>query len=297
MTLSQKTIDKFVSEALAIEAEEAKDAGKLGYMARAFVQATLPHRKIEGNEFVRTNGHFTLTMLAPSAIGLPYGSIPRLLLAWLSTEAVKTKQRELVLGDSLSAFMRQLDLVPTGGRWGTITRLREQTKRLFTTYINCTYSDIDKFQTGNRLIVEDAAIWWNPKQPGQTALWESTVLLAESFYQEVIASPVPLDMRALKSLRSSPMALDLYCWLTYRMSYLKRHTEIPWGALQAQFGANYPTTTRGRLDFKRNLLKHMGKIHAVYKEANVFPGDKGLILRPSRPHIKKRGVSVLITKE
>ena len=66
MTLSQKNIDKLVSEALAIEAEEAKDAGALGYMARAFVQATLPHRKVEGNEFVRTNGHFTLTMLKRS---------------------------------------------------------------------------------------------------------------------------------------------------------------------------------------------------------------------------------------
>jgi len=297
MTLSQKNVDKLVSEALAIEAEEAKEAGAIGYMARALVQATLPHRETEGNEFVRTNGAFTLTMLTPSKIGLPYGSMPRLLLAWLSTEAVKTKQRELVMGDSLSAFMRQLDLVPTGGRWGTITRLKEQAKRLFSTSINCSYDDKQGFQTVNRQIAESAMLWWSPKSPGQTALWESTVLLTESFFQEVITSPVPLDMRALKALRSSPMALDLYCWLTYRMSYLKRHTEIPWGALQAQFGANYPSTTRGRLDFKRNLLKHMGKIHTVYKEANVFQGDKGLILKPSRPHIRKRGVSVLITKE
>jgi len=287
MTLSQKTLDKLVSEALAIEAEEAKEAGAIGYMARAFVQATLPHRKIQGNEFQRTNGYFTLTMLAPSKVGLPYGTIPRLLLVWLSTEAVKTKQRELVLGDSLSAFMKQLELVPTGGRWGTITRLREQTKRLFSTNINCTYSDNQSFQTANRTIVDSATLWWSAKQPGQATLWESTVLLTESFFQEVITSPVPLDMRALRGLRNSPMALDLYCWLTYRMSYLKKPTEIPWGALQLQFGANYPSTTRGRLDFKRNLLKHMGKIHAYYKRANVSQGDKGLILKPSQPHIRR----------
>ena len=72
----------------------------------------------------------------PAKIGLPYGSLPRLLLAWLTTEAVKTKTRELTLGDTLSDFMRQLDLVPTGGRWGSITRLKDQTRRLFASTIS-----------------------------------------------------------------------------------------------------------------------------------------------------------------
>jgi len=285
MTLSEKTIDRLVSAALAIEAEEAREAGAIGYMARAFVQATLPHKKIQEEVFKRTNGTFTLSMWGPN--GLPYGTIPRLLLVWLTAEAVKTKRRELVVGDSLSAFMRQLDLVPTGGRWGTIARLREQTKRLFSTHINCTYDDKQSFQTANRQIVENAMLWWSPKQPGQAALWGSTVLLSESFFQEVITGPVPIDMRALKRLRNSPMALDLYCWLAYRMSYLRKPTEIPWGALQSQFGANYPTTTRGRLDFKRNLLKHMGKIHTVYKEANVTQGKHGLLLKPSSTHVRR----------
>ena len=54
-------------------------------MARAMVQATLPHRKVQGNEFERRNGAFTLSLMAPAKIGLPYGSIPRLLLAWVTT--------------------------------------------------------------------------------------------------------------------------------------------------------------------------------------------------------------------
>ncbi|MCH6556231.1 MAG: phosphoenolpyruvate carboxylase, partial [Chloroflexi bacterium] len=78
-------------------------------MARVLVQTTLPHRKQSGTEFVRTNGALTLTMLAPSSTGLPYGSIPRLLLAWLTTEAVRTKERKIVMGHSLSDFMRELD--------------------------------------------------------------------------------------------------------------------------------------------------------------------------------------------
>ena len=126
--MNRANLDRLITDALAIEAQDAKEAGALGYMARALVQATLPHSKPAGNEFERCNGAFTLVMLAPSKIGLPYGVIPRLMMAWMTTEAVRTKQRELVLGDSMSEFMGQLDMMPTGGRWGSITRLRDQSR-------------------------------------------------------------------------------------------------------------------------------------------------------------------------
>lgn len=113
---NNKNINQLLTEALAIETEEAKEAGALGFMARALTLATMPHSKPDSNEFVRKNGSFTMTMIALSVVGLPYGSVPRLLLAWLTTEAVRTKERELILGDSMSIFMRELGLVPTGGR-------------------------------------------------------------------------------------------------------------------------------------------------------------------------------------
>ena len=116
---------------LAIEDELAHEAGALGFMARAMVQATLPHRAVDGTYFERKNGSFTLSLMASPKIGLPYGSIPRLLLAWVTTEAVKTRSRELELGDSMSAFMSELGLKPTGGANGSITRLKNQTRRLF----------------------------------------------------------------------------------------------------------------------------------------------------------------------
>ena len=110
-------LDALINQALAIEDEQTQDAGALGFMARAMVQATLPHRAVAGNEFTRRNGNFTLTLLSPSSIGLPYGAVPRLLLAWVTTEAVKTKSRELELGDSMAAFMAQLGVVQT---WVTL---------------------------------------------------------------------------------------------------------------------------------------------------------------------------------
>lgn len=292
MSLNEKNLDKLISEALAIEAQEARDAGALGFMARALVQATMPHRKTEGNEFERRNGAYTLTMMAPSRIGLPYGSVPRLLLAWMTTEAVKKKERELILGASLSEFMRDLGLVPTGGRWGTITRLKTQTRRLFSTSIHCNYisnqPDGSTYEAGLNLNITDShSLWWEPKDPAQKSLFDSSVTLTQPFFNEIVSNPVPIDMRALKAIKGSPMALDIYCWLTYRMSYLKKTTEIPWPALQTQFGSSYPMTGQGRRDFKKNFLKHLAKVYVVYADVNVSEGENGLRLSPSKPHVPR----------
>jgi hypothetical protein len=284
--MNNKNIDKLVTEILAVEAESAKEAGALGYMARALVQATLPHSRISGNEFKRTNGLFKLTILTDSEIGLPYGSIPRLLLSWMSTEAVRTKDRNLVLGRTLSSFMSDLDLIPTGGRWGTITNLKKQMKKLFGSSISCTYDDGNHWAIRNISPISKANVWWDPKQPDQSTLFESTLTLNEDFFKEIVNNPVPIDMRTLKSLKRSPLAIDIYCWLTYRLSYLKTPTTIPWEVLQVQFGSNYAVDNQGKRDFKKAFLRELKKVILFYKEANVELFETGLKLKPSLPHIK-----------
>lgn len=295
--MDSKNLNQLITEALAIEAEEAKQAGALSYMARALVQATIPHRKIyrdekkliEVNEYKRRNGKFKLTILADSEVGLPFGSIPRLLVAWVTTEAVKTKSRELLLGSSLSDFMAQLDLIPTGGRHGTITRLREQMKRLFSASISCTYDDGEHWAIKHVNPVINANLWWNPKVPQQGTLFQSTITLGEEFFKEAITRPIPIDIRALKALKQSPMALDIYCWLTYRMSYLREKTNIPWYSLQVQFGADYDRLR----DFKRNFLTQLRSVLVVYPEAKIEANESSLILKPSPPHIPYEPLDLL----
>ena len=282
--MNKTSIDKMVNEILAIEQEEAYKAGTLGYMARALIQATMPHSRIDSHEFKRRNGAFKLTIMADSEVGLPYGSIPRLLISWITTEAVKTKQRELILGQTLSEFMAELEMIPSGGRWGSITRLKDQMKRLFSASISFTYDGGQNWSIRNIMPVERAELWWDPKTPHQSAMWESKLLLGDTFFQEIIESPVPVDMRALKILRQSPMAIDIYCWLTYRMSYLRRITSIPWDVLQVQFGANYKDVRQ----FKRKFLIHLKKVLLVYPDARVKEDGENLILLPGKTHIHKQ---------
>ena len=113
------------------ELRAINQAQALGFYARLFVQAGMPHSDPATTQYERSNGSLTLTMMAPAKVGLPYGSLPRLLLAWLTTEAVRTKEPHLVLGNTLRAFLDQLGLSSTGGKRGDITRLRNQMRRLF----------------------------------------------------------------------------------------------------------------------------------------------------------------------
>lgn len=282
------SVMKLVNEALAIQAEEAREAGALGYMARALTQATMPHSKPEVNEFTRSNGNYTLSMMAPSGTGLPYGSIPRLLMAWVTTEAVLTKERRLVLGNSLSAFMKKLgEMGRSGGHWGNIPRVKKQTVSLFSSFVSCCYEDPKQTSIRNILIADEADLWWHPKDPAQTALWESTVLLHQKFFDEIINYPVPVDVRALRALKRSPMKLDMYIWLTYRMSYLRKSSLIPWEGLQMQFGAGYPFTDQGRRNFKKKFIAHMRDVLTVYPPANIEAHDSGLLMKPSSTHIQK----------
>jgi len=282
MERARDTLLKIAAECLALEVEEAEKAGALGFMARALVQATMPHSKSEVPYFERRNGAFTLTIMAPPRIGLPYGSVPRILMAWVTTEATRTRTRELILGVSLSAFMRELGMVATGGRWGSITRLRNQAHRLFSSTISLDYRDERRLAGQNFVIADRHMLWWDPRNPDQTELFNSSVMLSEPFFREIIDRPVPIDMRALKTLSRSPMQLDLYCWLTYRMSYLRKRTVIPWEALELQFGADYALTRQ----FKFEFIKNLAHVLSVYP-AKVESSPGGLILRPSPTHVPR----------
>jgi hypothetical protein len=93
-------------------------------------------------------------------------------------------------------------------------------------------------------------------------------------------------MRALRALRRSPLALDLYVWLTYRMSYLRQPTAVPWAALRLQFGADY-----GRMDhFQGHVRRALAKyVLPVYPQARIEEAPGGLRLLPSPTHVRQLG--------
>ncbi len=281
---STRGISRIARLALEIEAEEAQQAGSLAFLARVFVQCGLPHREPRENEFTRQNGLLRLHLMAPRKVGLPSGKLPRLLLCWMTSEAVRTRSSRLELGASLSDFMTELGIVPTGGRWGSITRLKDQMRRLLTTTLTVERDDSAEgiFDDVGFRLAEEQHLAWDPKSADQALLWGSWVQLNQRFFEILIERPVPVDFRALRALRS-PLALDAYCFLTHRYSYLRKPTVIPWELLARQFGSNYADLRV----FKFKLLKQLTSVLKVYPSARVEETEDGLRLLPSPTHVSK----------
>jgi Plasmid encoded RepA protein len=294
---------------LAIEAEDAWRTGQVGYICRALVQATLPYREPKGNPpaWGRTNGKVSLviqpgyyikqeeitvgkitrTQQIPVSLGYPYGSIPRLLLAWIGREVKQKKEREIHLGKSLIKFMQEIGInSATGGKNGSITRLREQMRRTFSAKIAILDNPDPKainWRSDGFSLVDKSQIWWDTENGlKNNDSFDSNIVLSERFYNELITSPVPVDMRALRALKNSPSALDLYCFLTYRMFTLRQETVIPWEALMMQFGSE----TVSQRKFRQQFNKALKAVLIVYPEAKVDVIQAGLLLKHSKTSVR-----------
>lgn len=289
------TLAPEIQEAFAMEWESAREADALGFYARLMCQVTLPHAKLKQNEFERRNGDVLIHMMSPAKVGLPYGTYPRMLMAWVTTEAMRTKSPRLLLGDSLSAFMKSLGLIPTGGRWGSIFRLQDHLRRLVSCSISYTYEGKGEWEMAAIHPVKAARLWWDPKRPELTDLWQSELVLSDDFYKEVVKHPVPYDERVLQKLapKRSPLALDIYFWLTHRLSYLRKPVRIPWTYLQQQFGGDYKLTRQ----FKANFVRQMSVVLMYYpvraearpRELWLFPGKTSIPKLDQGPSAPRRG--------
>ena len=277
--------------------DASEDDPDMGFMARLMTLCSLPRTNPSNRlQYVRRNGPYTLGMTAGINNRLPYGNIPRLLLAWVCTEAVKTQSRELVLGRSLSEFMRKLGLAPVGGgTTGARTRIRNQMKRLFNTHIQLIYEDDQVSASVNSPVVSRTELWWDPRRPNDPVLWDSKIRLGEDLFNEIIRHPVPLDMNILKALKRSSLGLDLYLWLTYRTFSLKRPFQLSWKRLYRQFGtdpakANDQITVR---NFRKDCLRELIKIKTAWPALNYSTAKGVLVLSPSKPSIEPKLIQLV----
>ena len=270
-----------------VSASEAEP--DLGFMARLLTLCSLP-RTNPGNrlQYKRVNGPYTLIMTATGDHKLPYGTLPRLLMAWLSTEAVRTQSREISLGDSLSEFMRTLGIYSSDGK--AYTRLRDQMDRLFHSSVELTYEHQQVRRFVASRVVDRGEFWWDPKRPDDRSLWDSKIELGEKFFNEVINRPVPLNMNALAALKRSSLGLDFYLWLVYLTFALRAPLRLSWPTLYSQFGADPDKGGDNRTvqNFRTDSLRELKKIKMAWPELNYTTAKGVLILSPSTPLISPK---------
>lgn len=288
----QRNQDAFVDGVLALRDPESEAFKEIAFWGRLFVQAALPHSNPGRDVDVwgRENGRFSLTVQSGADVvngktvytGIPFGSIPRLLLSWMCTEVVRTREQKIYLGDSLAEFMRSIGIGDaTGGRWGSITRLKNQMRRLFEARISYRWRGEEGEARKSIQVADEEVLWWSDEAPSQSGLFQSYVLLSDAFFEDIITRPVPVKLAALKLLKQSPLALDLYTWLTYRVFALKKPVAISWVALGNQLGAEYSDPK----NFARACRQHLRTIRTVYPEFRVAEERGRLIVKPSMSHV------------
>jgi Plasmid encoded RepA protein len=278
--------------------ERQPSSADLAFLARDLVQLTLPHSD-PGDVPVwkRTNGSLLLVMARTKVdretgvlIGYPYGAIPRLLLYWLTTEVLRTKSRTLKLGSSLNNFMGSvgLSLATGGGKRSNAVRLKDQMRRLFAASISIQSADLSgPDDSGGMLVARRSRFWWNPEDSTQEDHSKSYVELSQDFYETLINSPIPVDMRALKALNHSPLALDLYAWSThkaYATSLKNKSVFVSYRDLQQQLGAQYSELKA----FGRKFRAALALVKTVYPGLEVQIETGGVVISPSLPAIPRK---------
>lgn len=171
-----------------------------------------------------------VVMMRPDEYGYPWGTLPRLVLAWLAKQARETQSPVIDLGENPQDFVAAL-----GSPDASISDVLWQAQRLFGASITLGDATVSGSQpTTVRLHVATDFRFWD----GQNG----EVTLSDHLFQSITERPSALDWDAIKGGRLPAMAMDVYAWLNLRMRYreITAPELIPWGRLYELFGHNMP---------------------------------------------------------
>lgn len=261
----------------------------MAFMHAILCQVGLPRSRVDGREFLRQSGDAWVNIQAgvldegrgPVLQPIPYGAMPRLALAWITTFAIRNNTRVVPIGDSAADFLRMLGQSATGGERGTYTTLRKQMHALAVCRLQLGF----KGRTYNGQPVEEFETWFPPNHENQRAIWPGLITLSSSFHGEIMEYGVPLDNRAMMQIKGSSLALDIYCWLAHRLHRIDgRPVFLPWKVLRDQFGQEYVGKNSNK-DFKRTFLHALNLVMVVYPLASVKVVNCGIKLQRSPPPI------------
>lgn len=274
----------------------ASEDSEIGFLYSGWAQAALPHKRLNDDELWQVkNDRVTLVVQPgvrvvedgpPMHVGVPYGSRARLILLYLQSEALRTGSREIDLGRSLHAWLRRLG-IPIGGK--SMRDVRDQAERISRCRMSFQIAQGGRTGLVNQSIL-DTAMFVDDGEGKQGSLFLETATLSQMFFDQLKRHPVPIEEAAVRQLANNSMALDVYCWLAYRLHVLSAPTPVSWRALHIQFGQTY-----ARLDhFRRQMRDLLALATAVYPDAQVDEDDRGVILKPSPAPVTSKSTRLLL---
>ena len=268
------------------------------FLHTVMCQVGMPRRATEARVFERQNGPFSILLEAGKLWTgkewkpqpLPYGTTPRLVMVHLSSEAIRTQNRRVELGDSMRQFLQTLGIQTNGGERGGYTMLRKQMEALAACRLTIGMTSEGRVVTVDAKPIKRFEAWFQQDGQQQT-LWPGVLELSPDFYETLTQHAVPLDYRALAALKHSALALDVYTWLAHRLCRIRQPggVMLSWENLRDQFGQEYKNSK----DFKHEFRDVLRKVWLVYPAARIEDTTGGIVLWQSPPPISKATFSLL----
>jgi hypothetical protein len=290
-TLAGRSGRLIADTAAAALVREVEGAVERGYSYSAWCLAGLPHRDQPKDQNWLIETDFARLLVRPGVrlrddnsqehIGVPHGSFARLLLVDLQSEALEKGTREIAMERSASALVARLQV----GRGGpTNAKVADQLERLATCSVDFAFGSDKRGVVVNQRLVDAFEYVAEPDVRSRTSMRViERLILSQAFYDELRRHPVLVDRAALRDLATSPLAIDVYLWLAYRLHALKTETPVGWDRLWRQFGSRV-----GKLkNFKSQFEAPLHLALSAYSSAKVRVSERGLLLEPSPPPIKQ----------
>jgi len=292
---------RLITAAVGIQSESPD---QIAFQHSLLCQVGLPRKETAAREFTRVNGALSLSIEAGRLFDgtqfvpqpLPYGARPRLILVHISSEAIRTRSPVVEVGNSAYGFMKTLGFGVNGESY-------RQTRKQVLALSACTMT-LGFMANGFPQTVKTAPIRkfeaWLQREGDHTIVWPGILELSPEFFASLQEHAVPLDPIALKSLRHSSLALDVYTWLSQRLCRVERldGVKVSWRALHNQFGQELADVN----NFRRKMLGTpkvpgvLAQVKAVYPNARFETIHGGLLLKPSAPPITKSAMDISMPK-
>ena len=251
----------------------------LCFVHTLFGQAWLPRACPPAPRFIRSAGPAWLTLQSTSVVGLPYGSLARLLLVYLSTEVLRSRTTTVWVGTTPAELLRRLGLAPEGRRYRMLYR---QLQALLTCHMEMGFHRV-MFQG---TLGQTPASLSNVSGTHMTCPgWTPLLPLSPQYCHTLSLHALPLHWETLVALRRSSLAMDIYIWLAHRFHHLATSEQwISWKHLHDQFGQEY-TSRYGLTLFRREFLSALQRIQPLYPQARLQLLPDGLRLLCSPPPV------------
>jgi Plasmid encoded RepA protein len=283
----QAGLDRDVVEAASLYMSDEDNS--LGFAFSGWAQCALPHRRLTPDARWEIGGERVRLVVEPGLrpssddgpmehVGVPYGSVARLILLFLQTEALKKNTREVELGGSLRQWLSKIG-ASIGG--SNARAVRDQAERISRCRLTFHIHGSGRVGLVNQSIVDRALFIEDVGTQRQGKLSLETAKLSEGFFEQLKKHPVPIEEAAIKAISNNPAALDVYLWLAYRLHVLSGDKLVTWKALKAQFGASY----KELFHFKPRFAQAIALATAVYPDAKIEIVNEGIVLKPSRPPV------------